>query len=690
MADFELPGYELYERIGRGGMATVYRALHLNLDREVAIKVMDPSMNRDETFSERFIREARISARLTHPHILQIYDVNAFQGMNYIAMELLTGGELADFIHGEMPQKQIYQILRQMTDALDYASGRGYVHRDIKPSNIMLRAREDFVLTDFGIARASDSGTQMTQTGLMVGTPSYMSPEQAKGEEVDGRSDLYALAVLAYEMLSKTLPYESDSPVTTAVKHLTDAIPTLSGRLSAYQAFFNRGLAKSAEERFQTGRELYQAFLAASVGFDDNEVLTAALDPAPRPPSTGGGATNGQGSSLAGLDATRLSQPSSPAITSLSRPYHLEGNSQRERLVSGAYPRRPGRKPGGGVLRWIVVPVIVAGLGVGGYTWWQGQREASGTATRTVMSDPASGEDARGPDHTRAQRERFEAALASVDESLAAGELDAAAAALETAAQIAGDGPELQARRQQLQSAREQLAAQAAAEQARDTALDEADALVQRLGQDPGSAMVAVDLYTGVLELYPDNARAAQGIDAVVDYYLGIARQSAEEGDFDGSRQALASAEQVVPGNTGVAGMSDSLPGLEQAWQQRQAEAEAAARRATALAEQKKIEQTAARGMRALESGALEVAQRAYDEIAAGQGDMDAVRQLQLALVQGYATAARQQIDFQEFDAAQAIVGRGAAHFPDDGLWVELETEIETARTNARRRLGVY
>ncbi|MBT3410772.1 MAG: serine/threonine protein kinase, partial [Halieaceae bacterium] len=148
MADFELPGYELYERLGRGGMATVYRALHLNLDREVAIKVMDPGMNSDENFSERFIREARISARLTHPHILQIYDVNTFDGYNYIAMELLGAGELSDFIHSGMPQKQLYLIMRHMTEALDYASGRGYVHRDIKPSNIMMRDADDFVLAD--------------------------------------------------------------------------------------------------------------------------------------------------------------------------------------------------------------------------------------------------------------------------------------------------------------------------------------------------------------------------------------------------------------------------------------------------------------------------------------------------------------------------------------------------------------
>ncbi|MEH6593897.1 MAG: serine/threonine-protein kinase, partial [Halioglobus sp.] len=209
MANFEISGYEIYELLGRGGMAVVYRALHLNLDRDVAIKVMDTSLNSDETFAERFIREARISARLVHPHILQIYDVNSHGTLNYISMELLEGGDLADSIRGAMKQCTIYSVMEQMTDALDYAASKGYVHRDIKPSNIMLRDEEDYVLADFGIAKASDSGTQMTQTGLMVGTPSYMSPEQAKGIEVDGRSDLYSLAVLCYEMLAKELPYDS-------------------------------------------------------------------------------------------------------------------------------------------------------------------------------------------------------------------------------------------------------------------------------------------------------------------------------------------------------------------------------------------------------------------------------------------------------------------------------------------------
>lgn len=403
MADFELPGYELYERLGRGGMATVYRALHLNLDREVAIKVMDPSMSSDENFSERFIREARISARLTHPHILQIYDVNAYDGFNFIAMELLGAGELADFIHSDMPQKQIYTIVEQMTEALDYAAGRGYVHRDIKPSNIMRRAEEDFVLADFGIARAANSGTQMTQTGLMVGTPSYMSPEQAKGQEVDGRSDIYALAVLIYEMLTKTLPYESESAVTTAVKHLTEDIPTLPDHLSAYQEFINKGLAKKADDRFQTGSEMHQAFKAASAGFADDDVLTPGSE-APKAPVT----ADHDRTSLAAGDSTRLSQSDVPALG--SRPYRLDGTSQRERLVSGTY-QKSDKAVGSSMMRFLLIGAVLAALGGGGYYFWQQQQGGAAKGQRSVTSELAAAYSAMNNDDLKGAARSFFKAL---------------------------------------------------------------------------------------------------------------------------------------------------------------------------------------------------------------------------------------------------------------------------------------
>ncbi|MEP5566804.1 MAG: protein kinase [Halioglobus sp.] len=839
MADFELPGYELYERLGRGGMATVYRALHLNLDREVAIKVMDPGMNSDENFSERFIREARISARLTHPHILQIYDVNTFDGYNYIAMELLGAGELSDFIHAEMPQKQIYTIMRHMTEALDYAAGRGYVHRDIKPSNIMMRDTEDFVLADFGIARAANSGTQMTQTGLMVGTPSYMSPEQAKGQEVDGRSDLYALVVLAYEMLTKTLPYESDSAVTTAVKHLTEDIPTLPEHLEAYQAFLNKGLAKAADDRFQTGEELYQAFMEASSGFADDQVLTEGIE-APKAATTDMPIDESAMTSVAGMESTRLSHSSSPAVSSSSRPYRLEAGTQRERLVSGTYANngRTQSKSGGSVLRMLVVVVVLAGAGFGGYTWWQGQQGGASKDQRAVTAELAKAFSAMNeenltvaassfykvlsmdsrndaaqqgmeevgvlytaeidkaiadkdidkarqmlidyggyfadsnnlermqaeidllseennlanvqsqrvqkflsqvdasievgdfdqahelmaraaaiePDHpgldsrrsalesaqaqtaayeelwskyTPAQRDEFNAKIALADEALDQNDLAAAKSAIEEAREIAADAPELTSRMGRIEAAQTQVAEALVEEQARvDALLDEADAAVSGIAADPSNAAVALATYQEVAAQYPDNQRVKKGLASISGFYLNIARAAVKEGDFEGAQQALGSGQALLPDSAEIAKMQADLPSLEQAWIDKQAaiaqqkEEEAAARA--------EAEEAVASAERAISSGALELAQSAYDDVVQSYADLPAVKSLGNNLRKAYGDAARSQIDVKEFDAAQEYLAQGAVHFPDDPSWKLLEEEIETAKTNSRRRLGAY
>lgn len=269
MTAIVIPGYDIQEQLGLGGMAKVYRARHINLDRDVAIKVMDPSLNNDPTFTERFKREARISAQLTHPHIVQVYDVNSLDGINYLAMEYVGNGDLVDIIQQPLQLDTVYDVVLQITHALDYASSRGYVHRDIKPSNILIRENGTFVLADFGIARATESNTQMTVTGSVIGTPSYMSPEQAQGLQLDGRSDLYSLAIVCFELINKDLPFKSESSISTALKHLRDPIPTLPAELAEFQPFFNKAMAKDREDRFQTGAEM-----AAALG----QLLESAFD----------------------------------------------------------------------------------------------------------------------------------------------------------------------------------------------------------------------------------------------------------------------------------------------------------------------------------------------------------------------------------------------------------------------------
>ena len=187
----DIPGYKIIRELGYGGMATVYLALHEMLDREVALKVMKPSLTADPSFGRRFSREAKIVAKLSHQHIISVFDVGLSGQHHYIAMEYHSGGELKDKLINGIEPKIAISIVKQMASALNFAHKQGYIHRDIKPENILFSSEGKLILTDFGIARAELSSTQMTQVGSIIGTPLYMSPEQAQGEKLDGRSDLY-------------------------------------------------------------------------------------------------------------------------------------------------------------------------------------------------------------------------------------------------------------------------------------------------------------------------------------------------------------------------------------------------------------------------------------------------------------------------------------------------------------------
>ncbi len=255
----EIPGFRVLRTLGRGGMAQVYLALQESMDREVAIKVMLSALHVDDSFSERFLREARISAKLSHPNIVSVYDVGVADGMHYLAMEYLPGGDLKDRIRKGLPIKDSLRIMKEIAGALDFAHKKGFVHRDIKPENILFSQTGAAVLSDFGIARASDGGTHLTATGSIVGTPHYMSPEQAQGKPVDGRSDLYSLGIVFYQMLTGKIPFEGDSALSIGIKHIRDPIPDLPERVAPYQPFLARMLAKNPDERWQTGADVVRA-----------------------------------------------------------------------------------------------------------------------------------------------------------------------------------------------------------------------------------------------------------------------------------------------------------------------------------------------------------------------------------------------------------------------------------------------
>ncbi|RRJ83904.1 bifunctional serine/threonine-protein kinase/formylglycine-generating enzyme family protein [Aestuariirhabdus litorea] len=254
--ELRIPGYRILREINRGGMSTVYLAIQESFGREVALKVMSPALASDPSFGERFLREANIVGRLSHPHIISVYDVGVYDQLYYIAMDYCPGQSLQQLIHSGLTQERALEILRQVAHALDFAHEKGFVHRDVKSENILFRQDGSAVLTDFGIAKALDAPVDVTSAGSIVGTPHYMSPEQAKGHNLDGRADLYSLGIVFYEMLMGKVPYTGDSAVAIGIKHVSQPVPVLAPRYQRFQPMLRRMLAKNVSERYQRGAEV--------------------------------------------------------------------------------------------------------------------------------------------------------------------------------------------------------------------------------------------------------------------------------------------------------------------------------------------------------------------------------------------------------------------------------------------------
>jgi serine/threonine-protein kinase PpkA len=258
--DLQIPGYRILRELGRGGMAKVYLAVQESMEREVALKVMLPALGAgDSTFSDRFLREARIVAKLSHPNIIAVIDVGVAGIYHYYSMEYHTGGDLKSRIHAGMMPKMALAITRQITSALAFAHAKGYIHRDVKPENVIFRQDGTALLTDFGIAKAAETATRMTATGAVIGTPHYMSPEQAQGSEIDQRSDLYSIGIMLYEMLTGSVPYTGNSALSIGIKHLKEPVPALPPTLNQYQPLIEKFLAKNPDDRFQNGAEAVAA-----------------------------------------------------------------------------------------------------------------------------------------------------------------------------------------------------------------------------------------------------------------------------------------------------------------------------------------------------------------------------------------------------------------------------------------------
>ncbi len=255
--------FEVVQQLGKGGMATVYKAYQANLQRHVAIKVLLPSLAEDMDLVKRFLREAQSAAALHHPNVITIHDVGSEDKIHYIVMEYLEGMTLAELLAQEsvLSPKRILGIVRQIANALDYAHAKGYIHRDIKPSNIMIDpAHQDRItLMDFGLVRAT-TGSRLTRTGFIMGTPDYMSPEQARGDALDRRSDIYSLGVMLYHMFTGNVPFVKPTPHAILLAHLMDDPPPMAASghsiTSEIEAVVRKSIAKDPNHRYDWAGDL--------------------------------------------------------------------------------------------------------------------------------------------------------------------------------------------------------------------------------------------------------------------------------------------------------------------------------------------------------------------------------------------------------------------------------------------------
>ncbi|MDC7816718.1 serine/threonine-protein kinase [Pseudomonas sp. BLCC-B112] len=388
--DILIPGFDIQGEIGEGAMATVYLATQRSLERKVALKVMAAALAADPSFCERFLREGKTLARLSHPHTVTIHDIGNVGELYYMAMEYLPNGTLKERIAAGLTPEQGLAYIRQIASALGYAHAQGLVHRDVKPANILFRADGTAVLSDFGIAKSLDDRTQFTQAGFAVGTPSYMSPEQARGQDIDGRADLYALGVVLYEILVGELPYNGTDALSTALAHLTEPLPELPLHHGRYQHILRKLLAKDPAERYPDAAALLTAL--DNLPPEATEVEATLIQPLPLPlPPQAAPQPVPQGNDLAGLTPVSIEIPrQAPAPQPAPR---------REPPEEPAPPPRTSNLPPAGsgaseqhrgpvlALAGVAVAVALAVAGAG-YWWLSGDSPAPAPKTASTVSTP--------------------------------------------------------------------------------------------------------------------------------------------------------------------------------------------------------------------------------------------------------------------------------------------------------------
>jgi hypothetical protein len=352
--------YELGQVLGQGGMARVHQGLDRQLDREVAIKVLAPPFDRDHEFVERFRREARAAAGLSHPNIVAVFDSGSDDGTNFIVTELVEGETLAERLRrdGPMPPADAVAVAVDIARALAAAHARGLIHRDIKPGNVMLLPDGRVKVVDFGIARAAGSDT-LTHTGVVLGSTAYLSPEQAGGQPVDERADLYALGCVLYEMLTGRVPFSADTPIATMYRHVNEEAPppsTISPVQPELEDVVLRCLEKDPKRRFASAAELEAALLAVPLARGGDTMRLETVGAAETQPVAPVGAAETQPVAPVGAIAAVGGDDATTESGAAASGGAGGGLGSRRPAPSHARPRwKPRSRP-----PWLIVAIVVA------------------------------------------------------------------------------------------------------------------------------------------------------------------------------------------------------------------------------------------------------------------------------------------------------------------------------------------
>ncbi len=556
----EIPGYRLLRQLGRGGMATVYLAVQESVDREVALKIMSPALLVDPNFGERFLREAKIAARLHHRHVVGVHDVGRAGDYHYMAMEYLAGGPVLSKNGPARPVSFALRVTREIAGAINYAQQKGFIHRDIKPDNILLRDDGSAALTDFGIARANDSATRMTRTGAVVGTPHYMSPEQARGKQLDGRADLYSLGVVLYEMLVGRVPYNAEDSLAVGIMHITQPVPKLPESLAVLQPLVDGLLAKEPHDRFQTGNDAAIAIARYEKAIANGEL--PGLDAAPEQIDQDARSAETRVSPLPSADAHSRHR-SDPSMGRLDQ---ILAATDDHIMRASRVSHRPAKPAQRSIGFRIALALLVLAISAGGFMVWKHQDRLRAFLPNTELNDilaraqqaldagnldGSEGDSARelfqvartlDQDNDvarRGMREVGEKLLARARDALKRNDVGLARQSVATARELLGGG-----------SAVEDIEKMIAALDARGT---EAEALLSeaqaafdagRLLGDDG----AVALYQRALVSDTGNSLARAGIARSVDALAAQAKGAFAAGDLATASTRIEDIARILPG----------------------------------------------------------------------------------------------------------------------------------------------